>query len=174
MISKRVLSGIIVATALLASSSSAIADAWNDAENACALAATAIVTGVRIGNTAEQIAVCNNHPDKKSCLSTLSFISENADVPPELTCHELDWRRYLRPRKAKDRVALPEPDLATRRAEDACARAATTLITHAVVGDLAKDIALCNKHPQRDACRATQSFVSQNNGGKVPAELTCQ
>jgi hypothetical protein len=46
-------------------------------ENACALATAAIMTGVVVGNFQEEVALCNQHPDKRSCQSTMAFIKEN-------------------------------------------------------------------------------------------------
>jgi hypothetical protein len=57
------------------------------AENACAMAANKIITGVSVGDHAEHIALCNKHPQREKCYKTLAFIREyGGKVPPEFNC----------------------------------------------------------------------------------------
>ena len=57
------------------------------AENACAMVATTILTGAPVGNLADSIAICNRHPNKRSCLDTKNFIaSQNNGDAHWLTC----------------------------------------------------------------------------------------
>ncbi len=44
-------------------------------EIACAMAATGILTGAVSGNLQGQVALCNEHPDKQSCVDTKNFIA---------------------------------------------------------------------------------------------------
>ncbi len=46
-------------------------------ENACKWAAVGIITGGIVGNLQDQIALCNQHPDKSSCQDTIAFIKKN-------------------------------------------------------------------------------------------------
>lgn len=55
-------------------------------ENACAMAATGILTGAPIGNIPDEIALCNKHPNKQTCLDTKQFIELRGKAAPGLTC----------------------------------------------------------------------------------------
>jgi hypothetical protein len=45
-------------------------------ENACAMASTEILTGVALGNRWDEIALCNEHPNKDSCRTAKAFIAQ--------------------------------------------------------------------------------------------------
>lgn len=56
-------------------------------ENACAVSASWILTGVVVGNPQDNIALCNKHPDRESCLMTKTFIAQrNHGDTRGLTC----------------------------------------------------------------------------------------
>ena len=61
-------------------------------------------------------------------------------------------------------------------ADNACALIATNILTgmRSQLISIPTAIALCNAHPQKGACESTKSFIRENNGGKVPPELTCR
>ncbi len=44
------------------------------ASNACAMVSTEILTGMKMGNLEDNIALCNAHPKKDGCLTTRRFI----------------------------------------------------------------------------------------------------
>ena len=141
-------------------------------DNQCSFAAAAIITGTVDAETAKAIADCNNHPDKESCLTTISFISANAAaVPPELNCHAPNRRDFLKPRVAP--AAPRAVDRAKADADDGCAQAAATLVQGLKDPNLSKAIAACNKHPDKNECRNTRIFITQNRG-KLPPDFTCQ
>jgi hypothetical protein len=57
-----------------------------DADNACAIFATQMVTGMRslVMNKETSFRLCNSHPTKIACTSTRSYIEENMkDVSPD-------------------------------------------------------------------------------------------
>jgi hypothetical protein len=141
-------------------------------DNQCSSAAAAIITGTVDAETAKAIVDCNNHPDKESCLNTISFISTNAGaVPPELNCHASNRRDFLKPRVAP--AAPRAVDRAKADADDGCAQAAATLVQGLKDPNLSKAIAACNKHPDKNECRNTRIFITQNRG-KLPPDFTCQ
>jgi hypothetical protein len=67
-----------------------IPEAVARADNACAAAATEIITGMRSKySLAENIQTCRTHPLPYACNSTRDFVKETNDghyVPPEFTC----------------------------------------------------------------------------------------
>lgn len=57
------------------------------AEEACSLAGNAILTGIVVGNLRENIARCNKHPKRQSCLLTKKLVEQrNNGNARGLTC----------------------------------------------------------------------------------------
>jgi len=68
---------------------------------------------------------------------------------------------------------LPPKPENVARADNACSAAATDIVMGKPSANLSDQIAICNGHPSKRECEATQSFIRENNHGKVPPELTC-
>lgn len=79
-----------------------------------------------------------------------------------------------RPKPTAAQGAEPQPSSSLMAIfENACAMAATQILTGVKVGDLERAIALCNKHPDRKSCQQTKQFIEAHNHGDA-AGVTCE
>lgn len=127
------------------------------ATRACQLLAEGVSVGE--GYAAQSAGQCNA---SEQCLSTKRFIEQHHKVvPPELTCASAP-KSSPPPAKFFDIIF-----------DDACALAATQILTGVGVGDLQDEIALCNQHPDKRSCLRTKTFIAGSRGGNSGG-VSCQ
>jgi hypothetical protein len=139
----------------------------------CAVLAAAIISGVVDDHAPEYIKLCNNHPDKDSCAFTIesirsSYNAKSLTVPKEFNCN---GHRNV---ASKPMVRKPSPPLkasVNARYDNACAMMAALLDDGDPDPDLDQYVETCSRHPDKDSCESTRSFLEQN-GKKFP--VTCK
>jgi hypothetical protein len=151
---------LLLAFALVVPTRSAVADYRDDiGRSACGYVAQTVLLGIKTGpNPARNIALCNAN---EQCLNFKHFIEQYGKTVPSLTCAEAAMSP---PAKSNQFKAI---------FDNACTLVATDILTKAGNGNLQDEIALCNKHPDKQSCLDTKSFIaSQRNGDS--GGLTCE
>ena len=149
---------LLFVLALVVSTRSATADYRDEVgKDACRFVAQEALLGIKTTpNPAPNVALCNAH---EQCQNFRRFIEQYGKVVPSLTCAKA--------------AAPPKPDQFNDIFENACALVATGVLTKVISGNLQDEIALCNKHPNKQSCMDTKAFIMSNNSGN-PGGLTCK